>query len=75
MSLPFPIIIGGLTIETTSRNIDEVEFYIDNQLVSIDQEEPYNWYWSNPLSGWHEIKIVAHRNNDKIKVEKQVFVI
>ena len=75
MVLSFPIIIGGITIETTSSNIDEVEFYIDNQLASIDQEEPYNWYWSNPLPGWHKIKIVAYRNNDKIKVEKQVFVI
>ena len=29
MILPFPIIIGSITIKTTTYNVDEVKFYID----------------------------------------------
>jgi len=63
-----PIIIGGITIfATVSDNIgiDRVEFYIDGELVGVDETLPYSYYWETAnTNGGHEIKIKAY---DKIR--------
>jgi len=43
------LIIGKITIEVEATQIpygiDYVEFYIDNELQSVDSQEPYEWLW------------------------------
>jgi len=68
------LIIGSITVEADVRGeISKVGFYIDDNLKSIDYDEPYSWLWNEFAIGEHEIKVVAHDNDgnraqDKIKV-------
>ena len=39
--------------------IDKVEFYIDEQLMSIDDKTPYEWGWVEHKVGQCKLKIVA----------------
>jgi hypothetical protein len=79
--LPFfvPFAIGSLEIqavvtEINRSQVDCVEFYIDDELQTIDTEAPYSWVWSQRSFGAHMIKVLAYKNNknaiDEIKVWK-----
>ena len=79
--LPFfvPFAIGSLEIqavvtEINRSQVDRVEFYIDDELQTIDTEAPYCWVWSQRSFGAHMIKVLAYKNNknaiDEIKVWK-----
>ena len=68
ISLPVTTIIGGVDVEVrvnrVLRNVTKVEFYIDNKLKFVDEEEPYNWLWNEFAIGSYEIKVVAYDDNE-----------
>jgi hypothetical protein len=68
------IIIGGINIEAeaTDENgeITRVEFYIDDELQTNDDEGPYNCIWNNKIFGKHEIKVIAYDNDDNTAEDK-----
>jgi len=60
------LIIGRITVvvnATDESGIDRVEFYIDDNLKTTDEESPYEWQWSEFAIGNHEIKVVAYDNS------------
>ncbi|HEC81373.1 MAG TPA: hypothetical protein ENI42_02965 [Thermoplasmatales archaeon] len=70
------IIIGKITIETNvygSEGIDKVEFYIDDELKYVDEENPYQWVWNEFAFGKHGIKVTAYDIKGN-KVEDKVTV-
>ncbi len=79
--LPFfvPFAIGSVEIqvevsEINRSQVDRVEFYVDNELQTVDTEAPYSWVWSQRSFGVHMIKVLAYKNNksaiDELKVWK-----
>jgi len=72
MPSSFPVIIGKITVEAMAYHADEVEFYADSELKSIDDSKPYSWIWNETAIGKHEIKVKAcgekSCNSDKITV-------
>ena len=72
MPSSFPIVIGKITVEAMAYHADEVEFYVDSELKSIDDSKPYSWIWNETVIGKHEIKVKACKekscNSDKITV-------
>ena len=68
------IIIGGISIETIT-NGNKVEFYVDDELKFIDEEEPYRWQWDERAIGKHEIKVIAYDNEgNKAKDEIEAII-
>lgn len=66
------IIIGKVDIEVEVNGISEVEkveFYIDNELMFADYDEPYEWMWDKISFSEHTIKVVAYYNEDLISSE------
>lgn len=65
-TLPFfvPLIIGSINIEVnasdTETEINQVEFYIDDELKSTDTTEQYSWTWSKRAFLRHTIKVIAY---------------
>ena len=58
-----PVIIGGITTYaqvSDNIGIEKVEFYIDNRLVSVDENSPYLYYWENATGRQHTIKVIAY---------------
>ncbi len=64
LHLPLTIIFGDITVETQvngiSGDVEKVEFYIDQELMFIDTEKPYNWTWQGKPTFRHKLKIVAY---------------
>ena len=66
-------IIAVIYPSSTSR-VERVEFYIDEQLVFVDNEAPYQYLWNPPpIIGSHNIQVLAfdqrgHFAVDRIKV-------
>jgi len=60
------IIIGKITIVTEATDdtsgIDNVKFYIDNDLKHTDATEPYQWEWDETIFFTHTVKVVAYDN-------------
>ncbi|MCD6222997.1 MAG: hypothetical protein J7K12_04870 [Thermoplasmata archaeon] len=57
------IVIGKAFVEADLRDnigIEKVEFYIDGELKSIDNETPYSWQWNEAAIGKHEIMAKAY---------------
>jgi hypothetical protein len=62
------IIIGKVTIEAVAQDetgIDRVEFYIDNELQSVDYEEPYECPLDKTIFFSHNLKVMAYDNDGK----------
>lgn len=70
------VIIGGITVETRAYgNISKIEFYVDNELKSTDDESPYEWLWNEFIVGRHVVEAVAYdENGNKAEDEKEVVV-
>ena len=76
LSTEITIIIGKITVAVnaySSKEIDKVEFYIDNVLKNTDYNESYQWLWNEFAIGEHEIKVIAYdkkgnKAEDKINV-------
>ncbi|KAA0002156.1 MAG: hypothetical protein FE044_03475 [Thermoplasmata archaeon] len=58
------LIIGKITIQVDANDstsgMQKVEFYIGNELKSVDKSSPYEWLWQEMAIGRHEIKIKAY---------------
>ncbi len=62
------IVIGSITIEVNAStnpegNMKEVKFYVDNELMSVDNTAPYQWTWSETTVGKHIISVEAIATN------------
>ncbi|HID25652.1 MAG TPA: CocE/NonD family hydrolase [Thermoplasmata archaeon] len=71
------IILGRVTVEPyipTGREVQRVEFYIDDELRNTDLEAPYSWLWDETIFGRHEIKVIAYDNKGN-KAEDKIDVI
>ena len=54
--------------------IEKVEFYLNNQLMKIDNENPYDWRWRSFSFGEYLIEIKAYVNETDYSCEEiQVF--
>ena len=67
--MPFKgIIIGSVTVSVSidSEIVDNVEFYIDNQLKYNTSSSPYEWTWNEGLRPppIHQLKVVAYSGED-----------
>jgi len=67
--MPFKgIIIGSVTVSVSvdSENVDNVEFYVDNQLKHNTSNSPYEWTWNEGLRPppIHQLKVVAYSGED-----------
>jgi hypothetical protein len=64
MPLPFPLIIGAITIEVEAidamSEVEKVEFYIDDELRSSDCIVPYEWLLDETIFFDHTIAAVAY---------------
>ncbi|RLF26946.1 MAG: hypothetical protein DRN05_06355, partial [Thermoplasmata archaeon] len=71
-----PVILGRITIETkviSNDTLQNVEFYLDNNLLYTDEEPPYQYMLAKPIFGKHTITAVANtaggeRKSDEIEV-------
>ncbi len=62
-----PRIFGGLTVEVTAENVNQVEFYIDNVKQHTDDEVPFTWDLQT-TRGLHTLEIRAI-NDHNISVD------
>jgi len=63
----FPIILGRITVEVTASpayKIENVSFYIDDELKFTDYSTPYQWTWNEFAFGNYELKVVAYDENN-----------
>ena len=63
MSLPIDraLIIGEITVKALTMGVNKVEFYVDDKLMKVDDETPYEWKW-NCSSGFHTLKVIGYGN-------------
>jgi hypothetical protein len=74
--LPFItlVMIGDVFIQTSvSEDIEYVEFYVDEVLISTDVDYPFEWMWDEPDFFKHTIKTVAYTNEEK-QVEDELII-
>lgn len=57
-----PRIIGDLTVEIYAENTDKVEFYIDNEIQEIDNQEPFT-YDLQTTKGLHTLEVRAYKED------------
>ena len=81
VSLPRTIVIGNIDIRArvnyVTEEIEKVEFYVDQDLVSTDYDAPYEWTWtksssnSNRVTGIFDytIKTVAYYDENSLSDE------
>ncbi len=55
------VVIGKITIETSTLNIDSINIYINNELKYSGNET--RWLFDEAAFGWYEIKAIGHRND------------
>ena len=54
--------IGDIDFETNAfsrQGIDRIEFYLDDELIAVDDHFPYEWTWDDASFGKHKISIKA----------------
>jgi hypothetical protein len=70
---PFTIIIGNITVEAKVegiyKKIEKMEFYIDEELMYMDETPPYVWEWKEFSFGKHALKLIAYYNGKSIEKE------
>ncbi len=57
------IVIGKIAIETnvfSNVAIEKVEFYVNEELKFVDNDEPYEWLWDEKAIGKYKIKVVVY---------------
>ena len=67
--MPFKgIIIDSVTVSVSVETevVDNVEFYIDNQLKHSTSNSPYEWTWNEGLRPLpiHQLKVIAYSGED-----------
>jgi len=59
-----PRIFGPAIIKVNATGTTKVEFYVDNKLENVDNEQPYQWmYWGK---GLHTIEVYAYDENGNV---------
>jgi len=59
------IVVGDITFEANAyskEGIEKIEFYVDDEMISVDDVFPYEWLWSGPSIGRFKIGIKAVDN-------------
>ncbi len=69
-----PRIIGALTVEIHSENALKVEFYLDENLMYVDEEQPYEWTLG-ASAGIHTLKTLAYNTAGNISQDIRDIVI
>ncbi|MCX6671264.1 MAG: Ig-like domain-containing protein [Euryarchaeota archaeon] len=68
-----PLIIGPLdiTVNITKSTLgcNRVEFYIDNEYLGTDTEEPFTYYWNEKGFSKHTIQVLAYDNAGPCRIE------
>jgi hypothetical protein len=61
-TLEHSVIVGGITVEavTYNENVTRIDFYVDNVFKSTDTSKPYQWTYSERVTGRKVIKAVSH---------------
>ncbi len=55
------IMVGKALIQTKSSNdIQYVKFYVDDNYMNSDLEEPFEWFWNEIAFFKHTVKVVAY---------------
>ena len=68
------IIIGKAFVEIAANDnigIEKVEFYVDGELKSVDNETPYSWQWNEIAIGKHEIMAKAYDMAGNVAIAKE----
>ena len=69
-----PRIIGSQVVRVEAENTNKVEFYLDDELEYVDEDEPYEWVLKTSL-GLHTIKVLAYNERGNISEDvMDVFV-
>jgi len=69
-----PRIIGRTIVETQATNTNKVEFYLDDELMYVDEEPPFEWELDVSF-GLHTIETVAYNENNISKDVRDIFVL
>ncbi len=73
MPLQRTVIVGKITIEIETFNIDEIEIYIDNDLKYPGKET--KWIFDEKSLGKHEIKAIGYRGERTCEDKIDVFML
>ena len=74
IQLAAPRIIGKTMVELETINTDKVEFYLDNQLMFVDEEYPFTWEL-NAAKGLHTLETFAYNDKNMSKDTRDVFIL
>ena len=69
-----PRIVGDVTVTVQAQNADSVGFYLDDELVHVDEEAPYTWDLEASF-GAHTITALASNGENQSQDIRDVFVI
>jgi hypothetical protein len=58
-----PRIFGPLDINVEAENTEKIEFYLDGELASVDESEPFSWKLQAP-PGLHVVETIGYNDND-----------
>jgi hypothetical protein len=73
--MPFisTVLVGKTPITTTtSEDIIQVDFYIDEELIESDTDEPFEYMWDEKSFSSHTIKVVAYDALDRSAQDESV---
>ena len=60
-----PRIFGAIAIKLNVSNASIVEFYVDGNLMQVDEEQPYEWVYDGK-EGLHTIEAYAYDGNGNV---------
>ncbi|OYT29733.1 hypothetical protein B6U98_01525 [Thermoplasmatales archaeon ex4572_165] len=69
------VVIGDLAIEANAysrEGIEKIEFYLNDELMHIDDVFPYEWFWDDTSFGRFEVKIKAIDNTGIISENEMI---
>lgn len=71
------IVIGIINVETEinsgTNNVERVEFYLDNEIMSNVSEIPFTWTWIKPTNKRYNLRVVAFFD-DEITISDEIVV-
>ena len=76
VSFPITLIFGPINVSisaiSNSTSIQYVEFYVNHQLLHVDENEPFSWFWNEPAFFKQHLKIVAYDSADYTKSKELI---
>ena len=68
-----PLVIGDVTIKPVvyPKHVDKVEFYINDNLVYVDTEEPYEYIF-NDKPGLYKMRVKIYNDNESTEYENTI---